>query len=115
MTALLIHFLGFLLINSAIPARIESADAYFLAAWYAAFAAVDLVALTFAKANLRLILALSFAWSSALALECFMLQDTLQRNDWLIQSILDIALFSYMLIMLIKYKSTTNPKGTTNG
>lgn len=106
MIALLIHFLGFLLINSAIPARIESADAYFLAAWYAAFAAVDLVALTFAKAHLRLILALSFAWSCALALECFMLQDTLQRNDWLIQSMLDIALFSYMLIALIRYRIT---------
>lgn len=114
MTALLIHFLGFLLINSAIPARIESADAYFLAAWYAAFAAVDLVALTFAKAHLRLILALSFAWSSALALECFMLQDTLQRNDWLIQSMFDISLLAYCLILLIERKSTNPTKGKTN-
>ena len=104
MTALLIHFLGFLLINSAIPARIESADAYFLAAWYAAFAAVDLVALTFAKAHLRLILAMSFAWSSALALECFMLQDTLQRNDWLIQMLLDVMLFSYLLLLCFRLK-----------
>ena len=106
MTALLIHFLGFLLINSAIPARIESADAYFLAGWYAAFAAVDLVALTFAKAHLRLILALSFAWSSALALECFMLQDTLQRNDWLAQGVLDVALFGYFLMLLARYRTT---------
>lgn len=104
MTALLIHFLGFLLINSAIPARIESADAYFLAAWYAAFAAVDLVALTFAKAHLRLILALSFAWSSALALECFMLQDTLQRNDWLIQILLDVMLFGYFILLCFRLK-----------
>lgn len=105
MSALLIHFLGFLLINSAIPPNIESADSYFLAGWYAAFAAVDLIALVFAKANLRLILALSFAWSCALALECALLQDTLQRNDWLAQGVFDIALFGYFICLLTRYRS----------
>jgi len=105
MTALLIHFLGFLLINSAVPPSIESADAYFLAGWYAAFAAVDLIALCYTKATLRLILALSFAWSASLALECFMLQDTLQRNDWLMQGVLDAALFGHFVLLLIRYKS----------
>ncbi len=104
MSALLIHFLGFLLINSAIPPGIESADSYFLAGWYAAFAAIDLLALCFAKANLRLILALSFAWSCALALECVLLQDTLQRNDWLIQMLLDVMLFGYFILLCFRLK-----------
>ena len=106
MTALLIHFLGFLLINSAVPPGIESADAYFLTGWYAAFAAIDLVALSFATRSLRMILGVSFAWSASLALECFLLQDTLQRNDWLMQSMLDIALFGYFILLFCKIKST---------
>lgn len=106
MIALLIHFLGFLLINSAVPPYIESADAYFLAGWYAAFAAVDLITLTFASNHLRIILALSFAWSAALAFESFMLQDTLQRNDWLFQIAMDATLFGYFILMLARYQAT---------
>lgn len=115
MTALLIHFLGFLLINSAVPPYIESADAYFLAWWYAAFAAVDLIAMTFASNRLRIILALSFAWSAALGFESFMLQDTLQRNDQVMQRVLDALLFSYFIVLLFRLKSTTRPKEKTNG
>lgn len=115
MTALLIHFLGFLLINSAVPPYIESADAYFLAWWYAAFAAVDMIAMCFASPRLRIILALSFAWSAALGFECFMLQDTLQSNDQVMQHLVDVILFGYFILLLFKLKSTTRPKERTNG
>lgn len=105
MTALLIHFLGFLLINSAVPPYIESADAYFLAGWYAAFAAVDLIAICFASNRLRIIIGLSFAWSAALAFESAMLQDTLQRSDWMVQTAVDVMLFAYFITMLMRYRS----------
>lgn len=105
MIALLVHFLGFLLINSAVPPHIESADAYFLAGWYAAFAAVDMIAICFAATRLRIILAMSFAWSAALAFESFMLQDTLQRNDWIFQIAMDATLFSYFILVLTRIQS----------
>lgn len=106
MIALLIHFLGFLLINSAVPPYIESADAYFLAWWYAGFAAIDLIAIGFATQRLRIILGLSFAWSAALAFECALLQDTLQRHDQPIQWLLDIALFAYFIVLLYRARLT---------
>lgn len=105
MIALLIHFLGFLLINSAVPHYVESADAYFLAGWYAAFAAVDLIALCFATKRLKIILAVSFAWSCSLAFECALLQDTLQRSDWLMQAMIDVTLFTYLIITLAPFRS----------
>jgi hypothetical protein len=105
MIALLIHFLGFLLINSAVPSYIESAGSYFLAGWYAAFAAVDMIALCFAAPRLRILLALSFAWSAALAFECLMLQDTLQRNDWIAQAAIDSILFAYLILLLFRLKT----------
>lgn len=106
MIALLIHFIGSLLIDSAVPPYVVSADAYFLAWWYAAFAAVDLIALCLATPRLRIILSVSFAWSAALSLECAMLQDTLQRSDWLMQVLIDSTLFVYFLILLYRYRLT---------
>lgn len=102
MIALLIHFLGNLLVDSAIPPSIGSADAYFLAWWYAAFAAVDLIAICFACNRLRIILAISFAWSSALAIEQLTFHDLLQRNDWLMQVLIDGLLFTYLLFILAR-------------
>lgn len=105
MIALLIHFLGFLLINSAVPPYVESADAYFLAWWYAGFAAVDMIAMCFATSRLRLILAVSFAWSCALAIECAALQDYLQANDWKMQMAIDVLLFGYLIAYLARSKA----------
>lgn len=106
MIALLIHFLGFLLINSAVPPYVESAGSYFLAGWYAAFAAVDMIAICFAAPRLRILLALSFAWSAALAFECAMLQDTLQRSDWIAQAAIDAVLFGYFILVLARLQAT---------
>lgn len=104
MISLLIHFLGHLLINSAVPPYIESADSYFLAWWYSAFAAVDLIALSLAPNRMRIILAISFAWSAALAFESMMLQDQLQSNDWIAQILIDGTLFCYLILLLFRFK-----------
>mgnify|MGYP001155381924 CR=1 FL=1 len=107
MIALLIHFLGSLLIDSAVPPYVVSADAYFLAWWYAAFAAVDLIALCLATPRLRIILALSFAWSAALSIESLMLKDILQRRDWSMQVLIDSTLFVYLILLLFRLKAKT--------
>lgn len=108
MIALLIHFLGFLLINSAIPPYIESADAYFLAGWYLAFAAIDLIAICFASSRLRIILSLSFAWSCSLSIEQMMLMDTMQSCDWIMQTAIDLSLFGYLIAIVHSYRSKLN-------
>lgn len=101
MIALLIHFLGHLCVDSAIPPYIGSADATFLSLWYAAFAAVDLIAICFAtNKRISLILTFSFAWSVALSIEQLLLLDVMQSTDWLMQPIIDFALIGYLAIEL---------------
>lgn len=106
MIALLIHFLGFLIVNSAVPPYIGSADAYFLAWWYAAFAAVDLIALCFARGRTRLVLAISFAWSATLVIEAVSLHENLQRCDWYVQ----IAIDCMLLVILVSALSRERRK-----
>ena len=110
MIALLIHFFGSLLVDSAVPPYIESADAYFLAWWYAGFAAVDLIAICFASNRLRILLAIAFAWSAALSIESLMLQDILQRNDWTMQILIDGTLFAYLILLLFRLKPKPQTK-----
>lgn len=105
MIALLIHFLGFLIVNSAVPPYIGSADAYFLAWWYAAFAAVDLLALCFASGRIRVVLAASFAWSGTLVIEAASLNDSLQRCDWYVQIAIDCVLIVMLVSMLSRARS----------
>lgn len=107
MVAILFHFLGYLLINSAIPPWVGSADAYFLAKWYIAFAAVDLIACAVAKENkIRLALAFSMAWSVGLSVEQLMLLDFFQRNDWLAQIAIDSVLVALLAMQLIGLKKS---------
>lgn len=101
MLAILIHFLGHLVVDSALPPWVGSADAYALAMWFAGFAVVDLIALLLARDNwIRTVLALSFAWSVALVVEQLMLRDSLQTSDGLVQSILDTSLIVYFVVIL---------------
>jgi len=100
MIAILVHFLGCLVLNSAIPPYVDAVDADFLMKWYAAFAALDLMALSLGRGSIRAILTLSFAWSCALAVEQAMLLDNLQRYDWIAQYAIDgtlIVIFSYTI------------------
>lgn len=102
MIAILFHYLGFLLIDSAIPPWVGSADAYFLAKWYIAFAAVDLIAAALTKEfRIRTAIILSMAWSLGLAVEQLMLIDLFQRNDWLAQIAIDVVLLALLAIQLI--------------
>jgi hypothetical protein len=111
MPAILFHFLGFLLINSAIPPWVGSADAYFLAKWYIAFAAVDLIACALAKDNqVRMALIFSMAWSVGLSVEQLMLLDFFQRNDWLAQIGIDGVLIALLVMRLVGLKK---PKRVT--
>lgn len=102
MIAILVHFLGHLLVDSAIPPWVGSADAYFLAWWFAGFAAVDLIALALASGWLRLILAIGFAWSAALSIEQAMLGDLLHQADQPMQIIIDVTLFVYFVVLIVK-------------
>lgn len=105
MAAILFHFLGFLLVDSAIPSWVGSADAYFLAKWYIGFAAIDLIAVTLAKEpSIRSVLVLSMAWSIGLSVEQLALIDFFQRNDWLMQIAIDVTLVALLGMQLIGLK-----------
>lgn len=110
MLAILLHFLGHLLIDSAVPPWAGSADAYFLATWFAGFAAVDLLAAAIATGYVRIILAVSFAWSVALAVEQLMLQDILHQADQIMQVSIDSALFAALVVMLVRIKRNREAK-----
>lgn len=101
---LLIHYVGFMVVNSAVPPHIGSADSYFLSLWYAAFASVDLIALHFARLRIRHALAISFAWSATLSIEALTLHDNLQRCDWFVQIAIDCILFVLLISELRKTK-----------
>jgi len=106
--AILVHFLGTLVIDSAIPPYAGSADAWFLAMWYLAFAAVDLIAVTFTTAPLvRYVLIFSFGWSLALAIEQLVLLDYMQQYDWAAQWAIDISLFAMLIAFLLKRRKAS--------
>lgn len=105
MNAILFHFLGYMLINSAIPPWVGAADAYFLAKWYIAFAAIDLIAVVLAdNTKIRTALAFSMAWSVGLSVEQLALIDFFQRNDWLMQIAIDSTLVALLGMQLIGLK-----------
>ncbi len=113
MIALLIHFLGHLYVDSAVPPYVGSADSYFLAGWYAAFAAVDLLALSLAThPRIRIILAVSVAWSFALAIESSLLMDGLQSQDWIAQASIDGALLIWLAVDLRRAMKQKSPNRT---
>lgn len=107
--ALLIHFLGFYAINSCMPAWALSADADILAVWYASFSLIDAIALLSIARGPGLLIQISryalgssMAWSAALSVEMFMLQDTLQQADISMQRYFDVILGMAMIFGVIK-------------
>lgn len=100
MSAILIHFAGFMLINLLMPDWAVEAETGYLAYWYAGFALIDMIALSFCYSRaVQIILAVSCSWSLAIVLEMFFVQDDIQRHDWIAQYALDASLliaFAYL-------------------
>lgn len=100
MSAILIHYAGFLLINLLMPDWAIEAETGYLAYWYGAFALIDLIALNFCYSRaVKVILIASCSWSLAIVLEMHFVQDDIQRHDWIVQYLLDaslLAAFAYI-------------------
>lgn len=90
MNAILIHFIGFVLLDKLIPEWVGEVESGFACLWYASFALIDVIALTATTSRwLKFVLALSCAWSATLAIETFMMQDLLQSYDYIAQWVID--------------------------
>lgn len=93
MNAILIHFLGFVLLDKLLPIKAVEVESGFACVWYASFALIDVIALTCTSSRwIKFILAISCAWSATLAIETILLQDLLQSHDDIAQWIIDGAL-----------------------
>lgn len=90
MNAILIHFIGFVLLDKLIPEWAGEIESGFACVWYASFALIDVIALTCTTSRwLKFALALSCAWSATLAIETFLMQDLLQSYDYIAQWVID--------------------------
>lgn len=102
MNAILIHFIGFALLGALFPSWADEFESGFACVWYASFALIDVIALTATTSRwIKCILAISCAWSAALAIEVIMLQDFLQQRDDIAQWLIDGALFSCAVGLVI--------------
>lgn len=90
MNAILIHFIGFVLLDKLIPEWVGEVESGFACAWYASFVLVDVIALCCTTSRwIKFSLAISCAWSATLAIETFLLQDLLQSHDYIAQWVID--------------------------
>lgn len=102
MNAILIHFIGFVLLDKLIPEWVGEVESGFACLWYAAFALIDVIALTCTTSRwLKFALALSCAWSATLAIETFLMQDLLQSYDYIAQWVIDGMLVACALGLLL--------------
>ena len=93
MIAILIHAIGFYLVDSLLPGWAYAVESGFACVWYASFALIDVIALTCTTSRwIKCVLAISCAWSATLAVETILLQDLLQSHDDIAQWIIDSAL-----------------------
>lgn len=98
MIALLIHFLGFYVVNSMIPSWAVEVDGELASIWYLSFACIDVMALSITRQPLiKFALAASCAWSATLAIETWMLQDFLQSVDFVAQFLFDALLGALLM------------------
>lgn len=105
MNAILIHFIGFVLLDKLIPNWVGEVESGFACVWYAAFALIDVIALCCTASRwLKFVLAVSCAWSATLAIETIMLQDLFQSRDyiaqWIIDGALSVCAFGLIIIWL---------------
>lgn len=95
MNAILIHFLGFVLLDKLLPEWVAEVESGFACIWYASFALIDVIALTCTSSRwIKFVLAVSCAWSATLSIETILLQDLLQSHDTIAQWVIDVALFA---------------------
>jgi hypothetical protein len=115
MIAILIHYLGFYVVNAMIPAWAVEVDGELASTWYLCFMLIDVIALTFVE-NRRLLvpLALSCSWSVSIALETFFLSDWMQSFDWAMQGFLDAWLLIAAMGLLIEWLARRSRKNSIN-
>lgn len=93
MNAILIHFIGFVLLDALLPEWASEVESGFACIWYASFAVIDVIALTCTSSRwIKMILAISCAWSATIAFETILLQDLLQSYDTYAQWVIDVSL-----------------------
>lgn len=111
MYAILIHIAGYLLINSLMPSWVDEAGWIILSAWYGAFVAVDLIAMTVCRSRRILAaMAASCAWSAAIMLEVCMGSDLLQSHDWFAQYAITIGICAAAIIDLLSWRNRAGIK-----
>lgn len=104
MISLLVHAIGFFIVSSLIPVWAVEVDGELASTWYLCFMLVDMIALSFVKVRLlKVVLAISCAWSACLALETLLLHDMLQSHDYIVQFVIDAALIACAAKIAIDY------------
>lgn len=99
MIAIVIHFLGFYVINALIPAWACEVDGELASIWYLSFACIDVMALAITRQPaIKFVLAASCAWSATLAIETWFLQDYLQSGDFAAQYLIDGLLVALLMV-----------------
>lgn len=99
MIAILIHYLGFYVVNALIPAWAVEVDGELASLWYLSFACIDIMALAITRQPaIKFILAASCAWSATLSVETWFLQDYLQSGDFVAQYLIDGLLVAMLLV-----------------
>ena len=108
MIAILIHYLGFYVVNAMIPAWAVEVDGELASIWYLSFACIDIMALAITRQPaIKLILAASCAWSTAIAIETGLLQDQLQSIDFAVQYLIDGLLVAMLMVQVwLRVKDT---------
>lgn len=98
MIAILIHYLGFYVVNAMIPAWAVEVDGELASIWYLSFACIDVIALTITRHTLiKFALSASCAWSVTLSVETWLMQDYLQGSDFVAQHLFDAVLVALLL------------------
>ena len=99
MIAIVIHYLGFYVVNAMIPAWACEVDGELASIWYLSFTCIDVMALAITRQPaIKFVLAASCAWSAALAIETWFLKDYLQSVDFAAQYLIDGLLIALFLI-----------------
>jgi len=102
--AILIHYLGFYVVNALIPGWAVEVDGELASLWYLSFVCIDVMALSITRhALIKSTLAASCAWSLAVGVETWFLHDSLQSVDFVAQYLIDGMLGALLAIQVVFY------------
>ncbi len=105
MHAILVHIIGFALVNQVMPDWVHSASRDALVAWYAGFVLIDFLALTVCwDKRLKALLCVSCAWSACLMADIWSGSDLLQQGDYYAQVMIDAAMIVIAGLMSIQWR-----------